>query len=288
MSYAIITPVRNEQDHLPRMIDSVVAQTIRPQSWIIVNDGSTDRTREIADHAAKTHPWIQVIHRQDRGFRKPGGGVIDAFYEGYTLLGNLDWNFLVKLDADLVFAADYFQSCFEKFEKNPKLGIGGGLICRKEGPSLVVESRGDPAFHVRGATKIYRRACWNAIGGLVKAPGWDTIDEVKANMTGWQTYTFNDLPLHQLKDTGSADGAWPNWVKNGRANYITGYHPLFMAAKCLKRVFTPPLVVGASGLAWGFVSGYLKRIPRVNDTAMIQYIRREQMKKLTMRPSLWG
>ena len=38
---------------------------------------------------------------------------------------------------------------------------------------------------MRGATKIYKRDCWEAIGGLWVAPGWDTIDEVKANMLGW-------------------------------------------------------------------------------------------------------
>jgi poly-beta-1,6-N-acetyl-D-glucosamine synthase len=287
-NYAVITPVRNEKGNFPKTIASLVGQTTRPARWIIVDDGSTDGTGQIADNAAKEHSWIQVVHRADRGFRKPGGGVMESFHEGFALLKDLPWDFLGKLDADLVFEPDYFQRCLQHFERNPKLGVGGGMICRSQEKELVVESKGDPAFHVRGATKIYRRKCWDAIGGLIKAPGWDTVDEVKANMLGWQTYTFKDLPVRQLKDTGSADGAWPNWVKNGRANYITGYHPLFMLAKCVKRIFSHPFAIGAGGLAWGFISGYLRREPRVNDADLIRYIRREQIRKLTMRDSIWG
>ena len=287
-NYIIVTPVRNEQDNFPGTIASILSQTVRPRQWIIVDDGSTDATGKIADAAARANPWIRVVHRSDRGFRQPGGGVIEAFYDGFTRVTAPDWEFLVKLDGDLAFASDYFQHCLENFGKNPKLGIGGGVICRKAGTELVVESRGDPAFHVRGATKIYRRACWEAIGGLFKAPGWDTIDEVKANMLGWRTHTFTDLRLHQLKNTGSADGNWRNWMKNGLANYITGYHPLFMFAKCAKRTFARPYFYGAGGLAWGFISGYLRGVPQVNDAALIRYVRKEQLRKLTLRGSIWG
>ena len=150
------------------------------------------------------------------------------------------------------------------------------------------DSPGDPSFHVRGATKIYRRAAWEAIGGLLPSPGWDTLDELKANMLGWKSYSFKELPVCQLKPTGSADGAWRNWFKNGRANYVTGYHPAFMMAKCVKRAFAPPFLVGAAGLACGYFNGYLdKQVGRVNDAALIRYIRNQQIRKLTLRSSIW-
>jgi biofilm PGA synthesis N-glycosyltransferase PgaC len=285
--YIIITPVRNEGAHFAETIASMVAQTVRPMMWVIVDDGSKDETGPLADAAAKQHTWIQVIHRADRGFRQQGTGVIQAFYEGFELCRNLNWNFLVKFDGDLSFTNDYFESCLGRFAKSPKLGIGGGVICRSENGGLVVESRGDPRFHVRGATKIYRRECWDQIGGLLKAPGWDTVDELKANMLGWETYTFEDLKLRQHKDTGSADGAWRNWVKNGLANYVSAYHPLFMAAKCTKRAFARPYLLGAVGLAYGFVSGYVRRFPRVDDSAFASYVRSQQLRKLMMRPSIW-
>ena len=162
--------------------------------WIIVNDGSTDRTGEIVDRFATEHPWITVVHRENRGFRKSGGGVMEAFYEGYKAIQHQDWEFLVKLDADLTFEADYFEKCFEHFQQDPNLGIGGGEIRHDIAGEMKAEK--NPSFHVRGATKIYRRDCWEAIDGLWSASGWDTIDEVKANMKGWKTlYLHGAGPL---------------------------------------------------------------------------------------------
>lgn len=284
--YVIVTPARNESRNLGHTLAALVAQTHRPLRWVIVDDGSGDGTGELIDAAARAHPWIRAVHRADRGHRLQGTGIIEAFYDGYAEAAALDWRFVVKLDADLSFAPDYFARCLAEFLADPLLGIGGGVICRHDGPP-VPESPGDPHFHVRGATKIYRRDCWEAIGGLVRAPGWDTIDELKANMLGWRTRTFRHIPLRHHRFTGTADGTWRTQVKFGRANYIAGYHPLFMAAKCLKRTLQPPYLLGALGLLWGYGSGYLRRVPPVGDPGLIRYVRRQQLNKLLLRPSLW-
>jgi poly-beta-1,6-N-acetyl-D-glucosamine synthase len=285
--YIVITPARNEQENIGHTIKSMVAQTCRPALWVIVNDGSADSTASIIDAAAREHPWIVAVHRADRGFRKQGGGVVETFYDGFNRVTSQSWDYIVKFDADLSFDADYFERCFRKFDEDPKLGIGGGMISHPVNGSLVSESPGDPAFHVRGATKIYRRACWDELGGLMIAPGWDTIDELKANMLGWTTRSFPEIPLQHHRYTGTVDGTWKNQVKFGLANYITGYHPLFMAVKCLKRLPSKPFLVGSVGLWWGFCRGYLQRIPRVKDPALICYVRRQQINKLILRPSLW-
>ncbi len=284
-NYVVITPVRDEEAHLKSTLDSMLAQSIRPVEWVIVNDGSTDRTSEILDRYAAQHSWIRPVHRDDRGFRKSGGGVVEAFDAGYSVLMHTDWDFLVKLDGDLAFEPCYFQSCFRHFEQDPRLGIGGGTICYIENGEKQAELV--PQFHVRGATKIYRRECWKQIGGLWPAPGWDTIDEVKANMLGWKTRSFADLALVHHRLTGSADGHWGGLVKNGRANYISGYHPLFMLAKCLLRLARKPDFFGSLALGYGFVTGYLKRIPQVNDRQLITYIRRQQMNRLWGGATIW-
>lgn len=287
-SYAIITPVRNEGLHFQQTIDSVVSQTVQSIAWVIVDDGSSDSTPQLIATAVSQYPWIHAVRRSDRGFRKQGGGVIEAFYDGFSRIQALPWDFLVKLDGDLSFAKTYFQDCLAKFADDTRLGIGGGRIYSRVRGAAVEDSPGDPSFHVRGATKIYRRVTWESIGGLVSAPGWDTLDEVKANMLGWRTYSFSDLHLLQLKSTGSADGAWKNWLKNGRANYIAGYHPLFMLLKCIKRVFSRPYGLAALGLFTGFSTGYLKRIARVPDPALIHYIRSQQLNFILGKESLWG
>lgn len=286
--YIIITPVRNEGDHLAKTIESVAGQTVPPALWVIVNDGSSDNTKQVAEAGAAKHSWIRTMDRPDRGFRKPGGGVIEAFYDGYAVAQSVPWDFLAKLDGDLAFEPDYFQKCLACFQADPKLGIGGGGVYSDVNGRLVYDSPGDPSFHVRGATKIYRRAVWEAIGGLLPSPGWDTLDELKANMLGWKSCSFKELKVRQLKPTGSADGAWRNSFKNGRANYISGYHPLFMLAKCVRRLFCKPYGIGAMALSCGYVSGYWKGVPRVPDEQLIRYVRKQQLDRLLLRESLWS
>ncbi len=283
--YVIITPVRDEEAHITTTIESVCAQTILPFRWIIVDDGSKDNTRKLVREYANKYAWIQLIRRENRGFRKPGVGVMEAFYDGFNSLDFSEWNFIVKLDGDLSFAPDYFERCFEQFKNSPDLGIAGGMIYNVNNGSLQVENH--PIFHVRGATKIYKRRCWDAIGGLYIVTGWDTLDEIKANMLGWKTQTFLDLKVVHYRYTGAADGQWKTGVKYGKANYISGYHPLFMFLKCIRRTFQKPYVIGSAALAYGFASGYLLNISQVDDKKLIEYLRREQMKKLTFRNSIW-
>src|SRR5262249_26760728 len=210
--YVVITPAPDEAAHLADTIQSMATQTVRPAEWIIVDDGSSDGTSQIVDEYATRYPWIHAVHRPNRGFRKAGGGVVEAFNDGYSALGVAAWDYIVKLDGDLTFAEDYFERCFARFSSEPQLGIGGGEIYHDMNGNVKLE--GNPKFHVRGATKIYRRACWEAIGGLVSAPGWDTIDEVKANMLGWSTRSFTELHLIHHRLTGSAEGLVPDRIKH--------------------------------------------------------------------------
>jgi poly-beta-1,6-N-acetyl-D-glucosamine synthase len=285
MRYVIITPMRDEEKHIEATIESVCLQTARPAEWVIVDDGSSDRTGEIADRYAAQHSWIHVIHRQNRGFRKSGGGVMEAFYDGFNSLRCTDWDFLVKLDGDLSFAANYFERCLEHFRQDAALGIGGGEIHHNIEGQMKVEE--NPRFHVRGATKIYKRECWDAIGGLWRAPGWDTIDEVKANMLGWRTYAFPDLHLIHHRFTGSEEGLFRDRVKHGVACYISGYHPLFVAASCVRRLSQKPRVTGSIGIMYGFLKAYFTRPSRLEDRSYISYIRGQQLRRLCGMPTIW-
>jgi poly-beta-1,6-N-acetyl-D-glucosamine synthase len=283
--YVIITPVRDEEEYIASTIQSVCDQTVRPAEWIIVNDGSTDRTGEIVDRFASQQPWIRVVHRENRGFRKPGGGVMEAFYEGYKVVQCQDWNFLVKLDADLTFDRDYFAKCFQHFEHDPKLGIGGGEIRHEIAGEMKAEK--NPGFHVRGATKIYRRGCWEAIDGLWSASGWDTIDEVKANMKGWSTYTFTELGLLHHRLTGSEEGLLRDRIKHGVACYVAGYHPLFVAASCVNRLAQRPRVIGSIAMLYGFLKAHVTRPPRLRDRSYFAYIRGQQLRRLCGMETIW-
>jgi poly-beta-1,6-N-acetyl-D-glucosamine synthase len=283
--YVIISPVRDEEKYIEATIECVRRQTILPLEWVIVDDGSTDRTGEILDRVAAQFPWIRIIHRANRGFRKSGGGVMEAFYDGYKTLQCKDWDFIVKLDGDLSFAPEYFEKCFQYFDRDSQLGIGGGEIHHDVAGQMKVEA--NPRFHVRGATKIYKRACWEAIGGLWPAPGWDTIDEVKANMLGWKTYAFADLPLSHHRFTGSEEGLLRDRIKHGVACYISGYHPLYVAASCLSRLTQKPYVLGSLGIMYGFLKAHFTRPARLEDRSYLAYIRGQQLRRLCGMQTIW-
>jgi glycosyltransferase involved in cell wall biosynthesis len=283
--YIIITPVRDEEQYIQSTLESVAGQTIAPLEWMIVDDGSRDRTAEIVQQYARQHSWIRLLRRENRGFRKSGAGVVEAFYDGYDALECKDYDFLVKLDGDLSFPPDYFTNLLERFHTEGTLGIAGGDLFHEVDGELQLEKC--PRFHVRGATKFYRRECWEAIGGLVTQPGWDIVDETKANMLGWKTESFADLKVIHHRFTGTAENKWKDQVKNGRAYYVAGYHPLFMAAKCVFRLASRPYLTGALGMAYGFLSGYLKGSPQVGDPALIQYIRRQQLRRLCGAETIW-
>jgi poly-beta-1,6-N-acetyl-D-glucosamine synthase len=297
--YVVISPVRNEEQYLEKTIQSLCSQTILPVQWLVVNDGSSDRSAEIIERWSEQLPWLVPIHLPDgsaeklkapdsklqRGNRAFHAKEILAFMEGYQRVSVPSWDYIVKLDGDTGFAPDYFERCFLEFEKDPRLGIGGGVICNLEGSTWTVEET--PKFHVRGATKIYRRACWNAIGGVIRGAGWDTIDEVKANMLGWNTSSFQHLRVLHYRFTGAANGMWRNASKDGLWNYVCGYHPLFLLAKCFKRLFRKPYLIGSLGMLHGFLMGYVRRIPRNVDRKLARYLRAQQLRRLVLLPSIW-
>jgi poly-beta-1,6-N-acetyl-D-glucosamine synthase len=285
--YIIITPVRDEVSYIGQTINAVTSQTILPIRWVVVDDGSTDGTADVLAKQTVETDWLKVIHRPNRGHRANGTGVMEAFHEGLATLAAHEWDYLVKLDGDLSFDPDYFEKCFAMFDADSSLGIGGGTVCRIESGTVIVDSVGDPPFHVRGATKIYRRQCWEAIRPLANSTGWDTIDEIKANHIGWSTRTFAAITLIQHKPTGGADGAWRNNFKNGRANYLSGYHPAFLIAKCIKRSMARPFVIGSIALFSGYLSGYLRRIPKAAEPHVVRYLQKQQISRLLNKPSLY-
>ena len=284
-NYVIISPVRNEEEFIIHTLESVCNQSIRPIEWIIVDDGSTDSTPEIILEFIKTHSWIKYLRRNDRGYPEPGRGIIEAFYYGFENLSSSHFDFIVKLDGDLSFKCHYFETIFSRFKDNPRLGIASGICFILKNGHLVEEKH--PRFHTRGPTKIYRKECFDQIGGLIKHLGWDTLDEIKANYLGWQTSSFEDLHLTHFKPTGFNTGSFRWAVKLGSSNYYTGYHPLFMVAKALYRLPQKPFVLGSVAILFGYYRNLIARKKTIVSPDLRHFLRREQIKRLVGLKSLW-
>ena len=222
VNYLIVTPARDEERFIEKTIQSVVSQTILPQEWVIVDDGSTDKTKDIVLHYAREHDWIRLLKLPDRGKRELGAAVVNAFNYGLRNTRTIDYEFLCKLDADLTLPPNYFEFLFDRFRENPCLGITSGCTYIQSGEKLIWERTYER--HSRGMMKLYRRKCFEDINGLVSELGWDMIDDYKAQMNGWQTRNFKRLKVIHHRPMGtSINGTLTGKIRAGRIQYLLNY-----------------------------------------------------------------
>lgn len=283
-SYVVITPARDEERTIAKTIESMRAQTVRPLRWVIVNDGSTDATREIVAAQLAANPWIELVDRANRGHRALGGGVVETFDEGFARVRDLAWDFVVKLDADLSFQPGYFEGLLRRFEADPKLGMASGKTFLVENGVKSLEWC--PDEHVRGPAKMYRRACFEAIGGLEARRGWDMIDETRAQMRGWTTRSFlePDVELihHRPIDARQAN-VWKSRFEMGELYHFLGYHWLYHLVRCVRSAIQDyPRGKGGLALWLGYLRAALRRTPRI-DPAYVAFVHRQQRERMSLR-----
>jgi glycosyltransferase involved in cell wall biosynthesis len=277
-NYVIITPVRNEEGFINDTIQSVISQTVRPRVWIIVNDGSTDRTREIIEQYLDDHPWIRVIDKEDRGFDAVSRAELVAFNEALRELEFKDWEYVVKLDGDVHMEKDYFEVLLSRFQEDSSMGIGGGISFAKLNESYREEKM--PDFHPWSGARMYRRACFDEIGGLPDFLGGETIDILNAHMKGWETKSFRDLKVLHLRIMSSRSGLWEGKIRTGKIFYITGYHPVFLVARSIFRIRVRPYHIETFGVMYGYFKAMLRRESRVVTPEQVRFLRRQQLRRL--------
>jgi glycosyltransferase involved in cell wall biosynthesis len=262
-------------------LDSVVAQSIRPSKWVIVDDGSTDDTPQILSEYASKHSWISVVTRQNRGRRAVGPGVIDAFYAGYDTIEPGDYEYLCKLDLDLKLPSKYFENLMDRMESNPRIASCSGKAFVYHGDSLINEGHGDETS--LGMTKFYRVASFIAIGGFVHEVMWDGIDCHRCRMQGMIACSW-DVPelrfVHLRPEGSSQQSVYIGRMRHGFGQYFMGTGFLFMAASAMRRIAEKPVLFGSLAMLWGWVKSALQRKPRYNDLVFRQFLRRYQMRAL--------
>ncbi len=281
--YLLISPCRNEAKYMQRTLDSVVAQTVTPKLWIIVDDGSTDETPEILKRYSDAHPWIQVVKKKDRGHRAVGPGVIEAFYVGLETVSVDDYPYLCKLDLDLVLPPKYFQTLIEKMEENTRIGTCSGKPYMRRNGELVSERRGDEMS--AGMTKFYRTTCFKEIGGFTKEVMWDAIDCHKARQLGWIAVSWDEpeLRFEHLRPMGSSQQSiYTGRRRHGFGQYYMGSDPTYYLATCVFRMAEPPYVLGGLAMAYGYFETWLRGTQRQEDTELIRFIRAFQRRSLVV------
>jgi glycosyltransferase involved in cell wall biosynthesis len=280
MKYVLITPSRNEEKFIQKTLDSMVAQTLLPLRWVIVDDGSTDRTGEIAAEYAKRYPWIEVMHRP-RQIERSFAGKVHAFNAGFERVKTLEFEIVGCLDSDLSFESDYLEFLMRKFAENPKLGVAGTPFIENGYDSARDSFEGQN--HVAGGCQLFRRKCWEDIGGYVpnRAGGIDWIAVTTARMKGWTTRSFLEKRFHHYRSLGTAErGVFAALFSYGEKDYYLGNSPVWEIFRFTYRMVKKPLVVGGLALAAGYFSAALRRIPRAVSPELMRFHRAEQMKKL--------
>lgn len=280
-SYLLISPCRNEAAYMRQTLAGVIAQTLRPAKWVIVDDGSTDATPEILAEYAALCDWIQIVTRPDRGRRAVGPGVIEAFYAGYDSIDPNDYQYLCKLDLDLSLPPRYFEALIERMEARPRLGSCSGKAYVEVDGELVNEGHGDDTS--LGMTKFYRVACFQDIDGFVRQVMWDGIDCHRCRMKGWIACSWDDPELRfvHLRPMGSSQQSiYSGRMRHGFGQYFMGTGPLYMLASALYRLTERPYVLGSLAILWGWLRSALKGEPRYDDPEFRRFLQRYQRRAL--------
>jgi poly-beta-1,6-N-acetyl-D-glucosamine synthase len=280
LTYVLITPARNEEAYLQRTIDSVVSQTVRPLQWVIVSDGSTDRTADIAADASARYSWITAVARPPRDIRDFAGKV-SAFNAGFDVVKDLTFDIVGSLDADLSFVPDYFEYLLGKFAADAQLGLAG---CPFSEDGVTYDYSFSSADHVSGACQLFRRECFEQIGGYrpLKGGGIDVVAVLMSRMKGWRTRTFTDRVCVHHRPMGSAnDGS--RFVANyklGQRAYRLGFHPGWQFVRSVYQMTRRPYVSGGVALGLGYFSAMVSRAERVVPPEVVEFQGRDQMKRL--------
>lgn len=277
MKYYIVIPSYNEEALIALTLQSLISQTVLPSKIVVVNDNSTDKTAEIVLAFAKENPFISLVNKTSEAIHLPGSKVIQAFQKGFETLDE-DYDIIVKLDADLIFPSNYFETVIKHFQSDARIGMAGGFCYIEKNGDWVLENLTDKD-HIRGALKAYRKETFQQIGGLKPAMGWDTVDELLCKFYGWKVVTDESLKVKHLKPTGANYNKTARY-KQGEAFYTLGYGFIITAIASVKLA----LMKKKPFLFLDYVQGFLKaksaKTPLLVTKDQAKFIRNYRWKKM--------
>lgn len=278
--YVLITAAKNEEAFIEETLRSVIQQTVRPAKWVIVDDGSIDHTAEIVSSYLRSHDFIQLVRLQPSAARDFGKKVA-AFNAGLEALADTPHSFIGNLDADIRLPSDYYATMIAEFDREPRLGLAGGMIRLKIGKRFL--NRHTASDSVSGGVQLFRRGCFHDVGGYIPLPGGgeDAAAEVMARMRGWLVRNVPHTDAYEQRRTGTAqNGVLKARYKDGIRFHSLGYGTTFYLCRCVYRIVDRPLVIGSLLSLLGFMSAKLRSYPVCLPPLAVSYLRSEQRRKL--------
>jgi len=280
MKTLIITPFLNEETVIRALIDSVISQQKGVDKWVLVDDGSTDKSAEIINEYLQEHPWISLLqldHKKQK--RSIGAKIINAFNKGLETVKLVEFDIIMKIDADLILPTNYVLEISNQFETNSRLGLCGGVCGLIENDRIVLESKTN-LDHVRGALKAYRRECFIEIEGLVNKMGWDSVDEYKIRYANWEVKVLPELMVAHLKETNIKTGHARASFKNGIMLYTIRFDIPLLMTNVLKRLLWKPYIIQGIAIFVGYFYAFLTREERIVTTRLGKFIRNYRYGKI--------
>jgi len=278
--YVLLTAAYNEESRLSKTISSVISQTYLPEKWVIVSDGSTDRTDAITLQYVKEYPFVELLHRE-KGSSHDFASKVYALAAGFQLLRNVSFEFIGHLDADVSFGPTYFADLLMRLECDPSLGVAGGDIYEWDGRNYSPR-KGNSVRSVAGAVQMFRHQCYDSIGGFLPLEhgGEDWCAEVTARMKGWRVRSFPELVVYHHHGSKGWVGRMRRRYREGMMDFCLGSHPLFEIAKLARRLQGRPLIVGACVRLCAYVFAACYRERRIVSEEFVRFLRQEQMERL--------
>jgi glycosyltransferase involved in cell wall biosynthesis len=277
MNYYIVIPAHNEEAFIALTLQSLISQTVLPKKIVVVNDNSTDKTAEIVTAFAKENPFITLVNKTSEAIHLPGSKVIQAFHKGFETLDE-DYDVIVKLDADLILPNNYFETVLNIFEKDATIGMAGGFAYIEKNGQWILENLTDKD-HIRGAFKAYRKACFQQIGNLKPAMGWDTVDELLSKFYGWKVVTDATLIVKHLKPTGANYNKTARY-KQGEAFYTLGYGFLITSIASAKLAMMKKKPLLFLDYIKGFIKAKSAKTPLLVTPEQAKFIRKYRLQKM--------
>lgn len=280
MKYVLITAAKNEESYIEKTIQSILNQTIKPEKWVIVSDGSTDRTNSIIEKYINKSSFIDLIAlppNKERNFSSK----VNALNQALKKIEGIDFNFIGNLDADVTLDSNYYEHVFRTFQSNPKLGVAGGIILDCVGDKVYPQNIS--LNTVAGAIQVFRKECFEKIGHYTpfKYGGEDAYMETMARMMDWEVQTLINLKVHHHRPTGTGMGSLSKAnLRSGKMFYTLGYSPVFLLVRCFYRIFDKPVLIGSILNIWGFYSARIKNEKCPVGDEFISFVRGEQRERL--------
>ena len=282
--YVLVTAARNERDYLQLTLDSVVAQTFRPQMWVIVSDGSTDGTDDVVRSYATRHSFLHLC-RIDAAAERNTAAKVDAINMGIKALAKTGYAYIGNLDADVSFGERYFETLIGRFQSDAKLGVIGGRIFELDARGRPREAKASMES-VAGAVQFFRRECFDQIGGYRPLAGGmeDGLAEISARYYGWKSRSYPDLPVVHHREVGTVGrSVYEARFKSGVTEYTMGFGFAYHVLRALARIVERPYLIGTPLIISGYLWAQLSRKPKVVPDVLIGFIRREQILRLVSR-----